>query len=327
MMETKVRSHIGIHDKMDADVGIEVELESNKEDYPRDIQGWNVHNDGSLRYYGVEYVSIPLKHKDVANSLNSLQKGLSKGSWVDNNPRTSVHVHVNMLDYTPLQVWTLCTLYWMLEEVLFDICGNNRKGNVFCMRLCDAEHLIDFCIDDTDSGRSCFQKLTGDNLRYGALNLQSLLKFGTLEFRGMRGTLDMNGLVNDWVNLLIDIRDVSFKFKSPSHVLEEFTSVSIEDGILRHFSRRSIDMLTSSSSEWRQKIVDNYTYLIPFAYCQEWQTWATNKDKLYSDGGKYANINNTIRGLDARVIIEDDPERMIDAEFIENELEEEEGDF
>ena len=64
-----------------------------------------------------------------------------------------------------------------------------------------------------------------DVLRYSSMNVCSLRRYGSLEFRAMRGTRDLS-LIGDWAEMLVGIRDAAVKFESAKQVVEFL----IEDG-------------------------------------------------------------------------------------------------
>jgi hypothetical protein len=56
--------------------------------------------------------------------------------------------------------------------------------------------------------------------RYSAVNVCSIPKYGSLEFRSMRSTKDFN-VIKDWCAILLALRDVVCKgFKNPKEVLD-----------------------------------------------------------------------------------------------------------
>lgn len=205
------------------EIGIEIEVEG--QNLPTDIQFyWVVHHDGSLRGESAEYVlKEPIKRKNVLSFLEYL-KGKLRNSVIHDSIRTSVHVHINMAEKTILQVYVILVVYFILENLIVELAGKNRVGNLFCLRLKDAEYLLDQLIlaAQKDSYKVFGNEQT---LRYAAVNVCALSKFNSLEFRAMRGTTDPE-VISEWVDILLSVVDHSIEFyKTPLEVIQDFSAV------------------------------------------------------------------------------------------------------
>jgi hypothetical protein len=196
-------------------LGIEVENEFKEEiDYPR-VDHFKREHDNSLRYYGFEYVSKPLKYADYRKRIENLCGRLfDKKVKPTNSIRTSIHVHFDVGRMNFIELLTFTCIYWTMEGWLSHFAGDHRKGNLFCLRLKDAfatsqylESILRY-YNITDS------LLLSNDLRYASVNFAALRKFGTIEFRLMRGTLNADEIVQ-WVETLEAIRQFSLKFTSP----------------------------------------------------------------------------------------------------------------
>lgn len=92
------------------DVGIEVEVEFNK--YPADrvfnMTSWREESDASLRgKFGREYkTSRAIKVSSVPKIVGNLFDFMSEGEYDRDSSRTSIHVHCNISNHTPVQLWT-----------------------------------------------------------------------------------------------------------------------------------------------------------------------------------------------------------------------------
>lgn len=204
-------------------VALELELESKKEVYPEAV-GWKTDHDGSLRYYGIEMKSAsPVKEASLRAHLDNLLIGIKNYDWILPSPRTSTHVHVNAMGLTPVQIYTAVCAYWFLEPYFFSLCDDSRKGNLFCLRLQDASGMVGLIEDDIEN--TCLNKMTpfrtfnGDAHRYSSINLASLYKFGSLEFRGLHGTIDMD-LIDKWTRLCLSTVYRSSRFANPQAFLD-----------------------------------------------------------------------------------------------------------
>jgi hypothetical protein len=191
-----------------ADFGIEIECEG--KNLPFLTQGyWHSEDDGSLR--GVypdsrcEYVlSKPIPFRECAVAIQELVGAMktNKATPVFSF-RTSVHIHMNVGDYTEEQLLNLIYTYLLLEEALINYCGKERKGNRFCLRLNDAEAILETLqmFVNRDLGYMIRNANLEQSVRYASINLAAIAKYGSLEFRGMRGTLD-EGVLNNWIGIL-----------------------------------------------------------------------------------------------------------------------------
>ena len=202
--EMKVHHWLGIN-PLKGDFGIEVEVEGRR--LPpfksnKDSQ-WVYKKDGSLRE-GVEYVLVaPLPLDKAKESLSYLKERLAD-SEVRFSFRTSIHVHVNVLDLSRSQLCSYLYLAHLLEDALVKYSGEHREGNRFCLRMKDAEWKI-IALKEffKNKGLKMFSPL---DMKYSAINLASLHMFGSIEFRSMRGTLD-KGILFPWLDALYRIRD------------------------------------------------------------------------------------------------------------------------
>jgi len=139
--------------------------------------------------------------------------------------RTGVHVHVNVQKLTIVELFTFITAYLVLEDLLVNYCGEFREGNLFCLRVKDADYLL-YMLEQT-ARTKLFNRLNNDILRYASMNVVSLHKYGSLEFRAMRGTRDLD-LIGDWAGILLNLRNQSVKFSTPAELFNWIESNGIE---------------------------------------------------------------------------------------------------
>ena len=219
--------------KTEGDIGIEVECEG--ANLVRvEGGGWHTEDDGSLRPAGgfptlkCEWVlDTPVPLDDVKNKLLFLAKKQDKAT-LKFGFRTSVHVHVNCQELTYYQLLNMIYIYFLYEEPLINFCGEGRKANRFCLRLRDAEGQLDAINRLIALGEIGLHKLQRDRTRYSALNLEALPKYGSLEFRGMRGTLDVPVLMS-WVNMCHSIREAAKQYEDVSAVHDAFVKLGPEE--------------------------------------------------------------------------------------------------
>lgn len=221
MIKKTVFQALNLRHKQEGKLGVEIEVEGKRLPGPGELnpQFWRIDRDGSLKAAEAwEYVTpTPLSLTDVKRALNDLEKAyVAKRSVVDESIRAGIHVHLNVQEYYPEQLWTFMTTYFILEDLLTAWCGDSREGNHFCLRSRDAEFIL-FAIATAIQGKN-LKGLNTDDLRYSALNPCSLFKYGSLEFRAMRGTRDLKA-VWDWVKIIHDLEIGAKKFKNPEEVV------------------------------------------------------------------------------------------------------------
>lgn len=223
--EAKIIEIVGGHAPyLHKDVGIEIELESYSKPFPSPPVGWLYFGDGSLHAdYSVEYVtSEPINIEDVDKELDKLKNILDFDNIYE-SIRTGVHVHVNCLDLTIKEVITFILVYLSMERILVKFCGPNRDGNHFCLKSSDAGYLI-FTIGKLIESNNLNVVATND-IRYSSINLNSLIKFGTLEFRAMQTYKNLDK-IEEWCNILYNIKKYSKGVNNNKEIAESISHMS-----------------------------------------------------------------------------------------------------
>lgn len=234
--------------------GVELECEGRNVDYKGGdaiLKDWAPHHDGSLRpNHGscCEWVfNGPVKYKPAIERVNKLFDYFeeNKAKLVTSN-RTSVHVHFNMGDKNSYQLVNMFILFSILEDLLDRYCGEDRNGNLFCLSSRHAEEQLRWVQD------ACFKHFgffLREDQRYCSFNIASISKFGTVEFRGMRG-LDNREDLLAWLSILNEFCDYAcYKMKNPVTIVEQI-SVKTPMGFLKEiFSRDNLNRLTDGLDE------------------------------------------------------------------------------
>jgi hypothetical protein len=193
-------------------IGVEIELEgqSKKDILVHNNNGapfWVQHQDGSLRN-GVEFVlSQPMMGSTLKEAIHYFFRTFKT---YDDNPRTSIHVHINMLqdDESLEGLRNFLVLYYAFEDPFFQIADEARKWNGYCnpfeddppdilqaiMRHDDPKEVTRYMRDGGNGGG-----------RYYGLNLLALGRFGTLEFRHLPLVRDEQRLF-DWIMLIMELK-------------------------------------------------------------------------------------------------------------------------
>lgn len=173
--------------------------------------------DGSLRNRGVEFITQPLSYEDSLGALADLKTRVVQGS----NPfthRTSTHVHVNCSDLTKDQVKVTMLLYAILEKYFFDYVDPSRKYNIHCVPL-------NFTLLPNYYKRP-IEALVANWSKYTAFNLLPLTSIGTIEFRHLQGTNDIQ-LYQGWLNR---IRSVCQAARSNTYTVESLRKFLLSGG-------------------------------------------------------------------------------------------------
>lgn len=211
-------------DKTEGDIGVEIEAEG-KDLLMIDNVFWRCEDDGSLRGrfpdQRCEYIfKKPVKIDKAEALIRHLSVHLQE-SKLDFSHRTSVHVHVNVQRLEFQQLLAMMYTYYLLEEPFMTFCGKSRKGNNFCLRLEDAEGILEEIGNLFSEGEYGFQTIYPDKSRYAAMNIEAVKKYGSLEFRGMEGNLDV-GRITTWCKALVSMREYAAKANTPQAVYERF---------------------------------------------------------------------------------------------------------
>lgn len=177
--------------------GIELEVEGvgihHVENTP---PNWKLVEDHSLRNNGREFVSNPTEVMRLCDDLTEFFK-IMQFTEDNYSDRTSVHVHVNVQDFTKAELQSLMVVYALVEKILFQFVGNHRSENLYCVPLNETMLLqnLNHTLDRIFVGdRAPWEK-------YTALNLKPISGFGTVEFRHMHGTCDV-GKLTTWLILI-----------------------------------------------------------------------------------------------------------------------------
>lgn len=186
--------------------GFELEVEG--ENLPSISGEWDYKKDGSLRGENLEYVlHNPVNLPEFVPAFETLVKKLTRASTKLNfSFRTSIHVHLNVLDFNKNQIQALFYLSHLVEDVLVNYSGDTRIGNRFCLRTKDAMwKMRQFKKWLTEPG---FGRLNQDDLKYSAINIATMLIYGSIEFRSMRGTIDKN-VVLPWMEVINNLYEIA----------------------------------------------------------------------------------------------------------------------
>jgi hypothetical protein len=179
-------------------IGIEVEVENVKPTAAKLNRAWALKNDGSLRNDGYEFVTQPIEAHYAPPALHHLLKEYLSTECCF-SPRTSVHVHLNMKDFDTEQVIDFLVVYSVFERLLYRFAGRGRIKNIYCVPVTET-HLLRYFVSTGVRGIANFWS------KYTGLNLLPLRELGTVEFRHMHGTFDVEKL-SLWIGMITSLKE------------------------------------------------------------------------------------------------------------------------
>ena len=263
-------------------IGVEIEAEFSNEksisfpSQPKGLTGWRFERDGSLRGTAIEFVTNEPNTVDVVETqilalydwFTSIRKA---GITLNDSMRAGIHIHVNQKERTYQQVLTFCCLYWILEELLVDaFCGAERAGNLFCLRLIDADYGLNHLQERLVSGqKSPFATERSNSIRYSGLNLVSLSKFGSLEFRSLRTPLSPEPVL-EWIRVLQLLRIASLDYRNPAMILEAISGDNPVDFVYHLFAGQATPLARLNLSQIESSVMRGVRLIQSFVFTTNW---------------------------------------------------------
>lgn len=258
-------------------LGIEIEVEGRNLPRPERQpfnKFWVIEHDGSLKGAdNAEYVSKGALPRDgVVHALELLEEQYKLcESRVDESIRAGVHVHLNVQDKTPLELMTFLTTYFILENYFVNWCGKGRVGNHFCLRAEDAEFVVNQLVKVGQT--KDWRHVNTEDVRYSALNLLSLFKYGTVEFRSMQGTRNLKKVLT-WVDLILQLEKGAMQFGNPREVIQGLSDFNGPD----NFSKFVMGNMFDQFKGFDVDIIKSMRYIQPLAFLVDWKNF--NKEKI-----------------------------------------------
>jgi hypothetical protein len=231
--------------------GIEIEVENACQ--PDDVMGslWTTVHDGSLRGAGLEFLSKhPWTMAQVCTSVPQFYEWRDKFDFTS-GIRTSTHVHANVLHKTGPEIAAICTLYTLVEPLLFRYCGPLREANIYCVPWYRAPDQVQV-VRDIHEER---WHHVSDACKYSALYLEPLLRFGTLEFR-QAPVFDCAGGLLQWVDMVHRI--VECGYADSEAVLKAFEELSVDRFVEVVFGERLAGILRGACETDFEELLERY---------------------------------------------------------------------
>lgn len=200
----KLREIRGVLEPPQGKYGVEIEVESNSFDFEEySHPAWYQTEDPSLRNtFNTEFVlNKPATYCMVLKKIDELANDLDNKGFI-NTPsvRTGVHVHLNVNERTPQELMQIILVYLTLEKVLIRYCGDQREGNLFCLRASDCPVFVE-SIASAAVGCGWLNAFPTDIYKYSALNLCTLYKFGSIEFRSLKTPHNLSD-IKEWISII-----------------------------------------------------------------------------------------------------------------------------
>lgn len=255
------------------DIGIEIEVEG-KEPMPTiDSDWWKCKTENSLRFYGMEYYTTRplLVGQELSDAIDFMCKQINSKKLIENTNRTSIHTHHNMTKMTALEILNCICAFWIVENVLANYCGEDREMNLFCLRLKDAEAVIDEVITSLDSN-PVFSTL-GNTVRYAGLNTCALNTFGSLEIRLKQGTTSPTE-IHEWAYNMYNLFNVaSFQFNNPEQLFEYYVNHTSKQFLELLFGGFFAEKLMTQVPSYKSLMEESATLVVELAYAKDWPQW------------------------------------------------------
>jgi hypothetical protein len=258
-------------------IGIEVEVEAVQASGISLMNAWYTEADGSLRNNGIEFITHPIEAMYAPFALNHLMNDYMTTQSCF-SPRTSVHVHLNAQDMTHEQVLNLVIVYSLWERLLFQFAGRGRMKNVYCVPLTECSLLNNLVSKGSFNERNWS--------KYTSLNLLPLGSHGTLEFRHMHGSRDVEKL-STWINLICKLKD--YVLKNDTKTIRSMVG-SMDDGF--PFEDLMKDVFGEFTKVLKYNSSDDIPYLevkdalIPLAAHQAIAKLNTNQSEFFTFKGQ-----------------------------------------
>lgn len=257
--------------------GIEIELESSRQDVPlmygnpNTPAPWMYHEDQSLAPGGCEYVTngaialvnIPEKTKILLDFLGELTDQHKFDIILSR--RTGLHYHSNVEHMTPIEYMKSVLAYLLLEPLMVSS-QRYREDNLFCLPTWAAPNSIHSLIQDLNTGvaevpfqgrtiASWLIREAQGNRRYRAINMAPVTR-GSIEFRCFESSLEKD-VLDGWPKLLFQAAKIgqSMEFRAFRDIVAK--NEAIEWTIGKFGSNDLVkDAIPKAMKYWSNELLD-----------------------------------------------------------------------
>lgn len=176
--------------------------------------GWSGKPDGSLREGGWEWVhTVPLIDDDLAQSIYYAMDLAARRNYLV-SLRTGLHTHINVRDMTLSQYTLMLLIYALIEPAIYKYAGHDRDENVNCLpwySAADGEFYVSNIYNYGNPAR--FPQTLRTEARYSGLNLSATFRFGSVEWRHMRTSLNPMDVL-EWISINHRVKEASLRLNS-----------------------------------------------------------------------------------------------------------------
>lgn len=269
-------------------IGVEIEVEAAGSVYPSVANlspYWSHKRDGSLRN-GMEYVlACPLK----GDALSAAVSVIFHDSVFARSMTGSTHIHLDMMeeetDGNTIKVMVL--LLYALEAAVFAAADRGREFCGYTNKLCTAPDTLLAAVlganeeEDYETLRRMCRDEEGIGRYYG-LNLMSLHKFGSLEFRYFPTCTSQEELIS-WIQLVMSFKKAALEVGTTDKLYEIFNNEDLYDQFLLKYFEPWLEVFRAE--------VPQYTSIVMF------------KKAMTVAGSKLLRGSNTKQEFDVRAVV------------------------
>ncbi len=155
------------------------------------VYNWTAKNDGSLRNFGIEWVStkpkqLPVLEQDILDLVSAMKPEVNN---IVETRRTSVHVHMNITHLKVLELYNAAARYYLCEQALFMFAANqSRANNLFCVSSSGSINNLRVLARTARNWEP--PSRTNEYQKYSSFNFETMRRFGTVESRILKGVYD-----------------------------------------------------------------------------------------------------------------------------------------
>lgn len=247
---------------------------------------WTTHQDGSLRGEALEYVfNTPCSERDLASLVNGLYDSFNTNKTkLTLSNRCSTHVHINMQGAKINELTSVLALWMTFEEALIAWNGEERINNHFCLSGSQTRNV----------STAWREYLSGDGapnqegLKYSSLNVLTLWRFGSFEFRVGRGAESPEYVIT-WAKFLNRFCNYARKvFVNPQligsglseqtgselfrNIVENIDMVEFGEEVIKNFG---------GEAEFNESCLKGFRNAQPFVGLFPWNDWLYEINKEY----------------------------------------------
>lgn len=247
--------------------GVEIEIEARSVDSfmskLQDSKRLQVVHDGSLRGAACEVIfQEGLTYKQTEDALKEFDRAAKHLDGVNLSDRCSVHVHYNLTHLTLSQIMSAYVTATLLEPYLIEAVGGDaRTGNYFCLSGLESDTTIQGLIGFFRN--RCDTYSLGGFHKYQALNLSSISRFGTLEWRMHKGCINGEQIF-DWCTCIREIMNVKPTAIEICQYISEYGTVKFLEEFLPNVKKY---LLSFNKDIFKQDNGESFYIAKRLAYC------------------------------------------------------------